>query len=169
MDLIGASELLISWPSTRTSPLPRRALLGPEHAAQVGQHQQPVRAAVLPKSSAAHLPAPGAPGKRGLERARRLALEARRPGRARSASDAEQALDRLAQQPLAAAVDQPEPLRPPSNANTATSISSMTRRSSAVASSAWSRCERSVSLSVFTSSSASPSPSSVLAPRARIE
>ena len=57
----------------------------------------------------------------------------------------------------------------PSNANTATSISSITLRSSAVASSAPSLCLRSVSPSAFTSHNTSPSTSSRFAPRARME
>ena len=57
----------------------------------------------------------------------------------------------------------------PSKAKTATSISSITRRSSAVASSSRSRWPRSVSLSAFTSSNARPSASEAVAPRARIE
>ena len=56
-----------------------------------------------------------------------------------------------------------------SKANTATSICSMTVRSSAVASTAPSRCSCSVSASAFISISASPSGSSGLAVRPRIE
>ena len=56
-----------------------------------------------------------------------------------------------------------------SNAKTATSISAMTFRRSAVASSAPSRCWRSVSVSALTSIRTSPSASSGRAPRARIE
>ena len=51
----------------------------------------------------------------------------------------------------------------------ATSISSMTVRRRAVASSAPSRCSRSVSLKAFTSSITSPRASSLRAPRARME
>ena len=68
-------------------PLPRRALLGAQHPAQVGEHQQLVRQAVLAESTAAQLPAPGAARERRLERARRLALEAgAEPERARRPS-----------------------------------------------------------------------------------
>src|SRR3989442_1742731 len=56
-----------------------------------------------------------------------------------------------------------------SNANTARLISSITFRSSALASSAPRRCSRSVSLSAFTSNITSPSGSSRRAPRARTE
>jgi hypothetical protein len=57
-----------------------------------------------------------------------------------------------------------------SNAKTATSISDMTRESSAVASSAPRRCSRQrYRSSAFTSSRTSPSGSSRAAPRARIE
>ena len=109
MDLIGRERVVDLVAQHPHEPLPRRALLRAQRAAQVGQHQQLVRPAVLPESSAAHLPAPGAPGKGGLERARRLALQARgEPQRVRV--QAQQPLGRLAQQPLAAAVHQPEPL-----------------------------------------------------------
>ena len=66
---------------------------------------------VLPEGAAAHLPAARAAGKRRVEGARALPVEpVAQSERVRRAADA--ALGRLAQQPLAAAVDQPEPAVP---------------------------------------------------------
>ena len=149
-------------------PLPRRALFGAEHPAQVGDDQQLMGQAVLPEGPAAHFPASRATGKGRLERAGALAAEpvaeAERVGRpARSA--APRAGPAAARPPRFTSRSR----RSPSKAKTATSISSITRRSSAVASSSRSRWPRSVSLSAFTSSSARPSASSAPAPRARME
>ena len=111
IDLIGASELLISWPSTRTSRCHAGALLLAQRPAHVGQHQQPVRAAVLPKSSARAPPsARRRPGRhasivRGVSPSRHAAepelLGACGRAGARPAG----------QQALAGAIHQPQPLR----------------------------------------------------------
>ena len=104
------------------------------------------------------LPAAGAARERRGNRRRVLvARHAARPSS--SASRPSSRSDGLREQPLAGAVDQPQPALG-SKAKTATSISSITVRSSAVASSAPSRCARSVSASALTSSSTSPSGSS---------
>ena len=142
-------------------PLPRRALLGPEHAAQVGQHQQPVRA-VRPGGKYCRAP-PTARRRREMPPRACAGVSPSRQAASPSAS---------APSPSSRSAGWPSSRSPPrftsrsrcspSKAKTATSISSITRRSSAVASSARSRCERSVSLSVLTSSSARPSPSSAL-------
>jgi hypothetical protein len=88
-------------------PLPRGALLGPEHAAQVGEHEQLVREAVLAKGSAAHLPAPGASRERRFQRARHLAVET--AGQAeRVRAETQQPLGRLSEQPFPAPVHQSE-------------------------------------------------------------
>ena len=88
-------------------PLPGGALLGAQHAAQVGEHQELVRQAVLAEGAAPHLPAARAAGKGRLQGAGRFTVEEvtqadglRLP--------AEQPLGGLAQKPLAAAVHQPE-------------------------------------------------------------
>ena len=148
--------------------LPRLQLLFAQRLAHVGEHEQLVRTSVLPERAAAHLPPAAPAGKRRIERARRLAFETCRPDRALGGIEPEQPLHGLAEQSLAGAIDQTQ-RRSLSNANTATSISAITRAQQRRRLERAQRCVRSVSPSAFTSSKARPSASSVLAPRARIE
>ena len=138
--------------------LPGLALLLAQRTAHVGQHEQPVGRAALAERARPDLPPPRPAGERGFPDLRRALLEKRREAELLGAA-AEQPRLRLAEQALAGAVDELQPPRS-SKANTATSISSMTFDSSAVASRAPSRCSRSVSASALTSSSTSPSGSS---------
>ena len=127
-----------------------------------------MRQPVLAEGAAPHLPAAGAARETRVEGARRLSpsRHVARPSGVRG--PAEQPLRGLAQQPLAAAVHQPEPpvavegehrdvdlLDHPAEQRRRLELAEPLRRS--------------VSLSAFTSSSARPSASSGLAPRARIE
>ena len=110
MDLIGASELLISCPSTRTI----RCQAERSSARSTRLRSESTRSwcgqAVLAEGAAPHLPAARAAGEGGVQGAGRFAVEdvtqadgLRLP--------AEQPLGGLAQKTLAAAVDQPEPPR----------------------------------------------------------
>ena len=66
--------------------LPGLALLVAQRAADVGEHEQLMRTALLPERRAAHLPAAGRAGKRHVLDARRRALEARASTRVRRRS-----------------------------------------------------------------------------------
>ena len=166
IDLIGASELLISWLSTRTSRCHAWRSSSRSVRAQVGEHQQLVRQPALAELAAPHLPAAAAAGQRQLEQRAASRPRAPRPARARRRRGrAARSAGRPSSRSPARFTSRSR--RSASNANTATSISSITRRSSAVASSAPSRCSRSVSPSALTSQNASPSGSSLRrAPRA---
>ena len=108
MDLIGARELLISWPSTRTSRC---------HAERSSARSTRLRSEMTRswcgRPSCRKVPLrtsqrPAPPGKVASKRARALAGEpVAEPERVRRTAD--QPLGGLAQQPLAAPVHQPEP------------------------------------------------------------
>ena len=136
IDLIGASELLSSWPSTRIRRC--QAWRSSSRSARLTSDSTSscMRPPALAERAAAHLPAAGA----ARERQPRRCAAARPSRHAREAELASaprpsSALGGRAEQALAGAVDEPQLGRSPSKANTATSISSITLRSSAVASS----------------------------------
>ena len=164
IDLIGASELLISWPSTRTirchaerSSARSTRLRSESTSSRCGR---PSWRKILPRSS--HRPVP--PGNAASIVRGRLAVETGREAQ-RVGAEPEQPLGRTGRGAARRPGSPAGGAGPPSNAKMATSISSITRRSSAVASSARRRCERRVSLSVLISSRARLRPSSARAPR----
>ena len=175
MVLMGASELLISWLSTRTSRC---------HACRSSARSVSLRS--VTSSSACGRPPcrnsprrtsqrPVPPGK--LAESTRGACATpgtRSPSRSRSSSASVDAVSPSRRSAGRASRRSPcrftRRSRPASsNANTATSISPMTRRSSAALSSARMRSSRSTAVSRFASCSARPSASSGRADRARNE
>ena len=167
IDLIGASELLISWPMTRIrrchawrSSSRSGRLTSASTSSWCGR--PPCRNVVRRTSQR--------PGRRGTRRPR---CAASAPSRQPRESELARRCGRAAVPPAARAGARrrgsPAERCAPSKAKTATSISAITVRSSAVASSAPSRWSCSVTASTLTSSITAPSGSSPLAPRARIE
>ena len=152
IDLIGASELFSSWPSTRISRCQACALLVAQRLADVGQHQRDGGAVRAAGTACAAPPSVRcAPGKR--DRARCAAT----PDRSQSSE-----VELLGVRSSSRSAGVPSSRSPArltscsrwrsSKVKTATSISAITLRSSAVASSASRRCPRSISASAFTSS-----------------
>src|SRR5437867_298051 len=174
IDLIGARELLSSWPRTRMRRCQacrsssRRARLTLARTSR--RWGSPPCRKVLPRDSKRPAPpgsarssTPGSPAASagsaapsGSPRPSSSALRPRSCSAGRSSSRSPARFTRRRR-------------RSSSNANTATSISSMTLRRRAVASRAPRRCWRRVSASAFTSSMAWESASSPLVPRARKE
>ena len=149
--------------------LPGLALLFAQRLAEVGEHEQVMRQAVLPerrlwRTSQRPLP----PGKAIALTRGESAIAASRRGRAPRRVRSSRRSAVLPSRRSPARFTSCSRWRS-SKVKTATSISTITLRSSAVASSASSRWPRSVSASAFTSSITSSSGSSLREPRARIE
>ena len=136
-------------------PLPGFALLLAQRLADVGEHEQIVRIAALPEPPCAA--PPSAPCRRGTQVVRRRAWR-----RARRSRPSRRRRGRAARRPRCPSRRSPYGSPAPGAARcrtrrSPTSISAITARRSAVASWAPSRCERSVSASMFTSSMTAPS------------
>ena len=169
IDLIGASELLSSWPRTRTRRCQAFSCSSRSGRLRSPKHDQLVRAAVLAKRRAAHAPAPVRPRKCGRARG---AGSARPRGtrRARSRPPPSRGGAPQAARGAPGRRDSPaEGRRLASKAKIATSISLMTAERSAVASSAPRAWVWSVSPRPLISERTSPRGSRRLAPRARNE
>ncbi len=168
MDLMGASELFSSWPSTRTSRCQAcsscslKACVRSEiTTSSSGSPRSRMRVRRTPQR-----PAP--PGKDGLQGALRRAFQAGLPGAAPRPSGPAGVRRGSASSRSPARFTRRRRWRS-SKAKMATSISRITVRSSVVASMAPRRCSRSVLPSVLTSRITSPSASSGRGERPRTE
>ena len=165
IDLIGASELLSSWPMTRIRRC--QASRSCSRSGWLRSGARATRAACRPARTCGA----GSPiGRRRRESARSLARRRlQRSRRGRAPRRAGRGVGRVAaEQAFAVAVDQRQPLLRVEGEDRDVDLRHH-RASSAVASCAPSRCARSVSASAFTSSITCPRASSATPPRARIE
>ena len=111
--------------------LPGLALLVAQRAAHVGEHEQLHRLAALAEAAAPHVEAAGGPRERRLDDARRLARRGTRASPSASAPESDQPLGRVRRAAARPRGSRAAASDAASNANTATSISSITLRSSA--------------------------------------
>ena len=167
MDLMGVSELFSSWPSTRTMRCHACSSSSRKRTSEVGDDEQLVRHSALAELAAADTPAAGRARERTLNGLLRGANQILgQPERRRIAR--QQPFGRLREETLAGAVHQVAIVVLDRRRKAATSISSITLRSSAVASSAPRRWSRSVAAIALTCCIASPSGSFGFSTRARI-